>query len=191
MSDDFDEESLTKVRGSAGPALEDPLSAGQKLIVIKYGHYYDPIANAYAGPLHLVGSEVTFVERAGSYLVVRDERGEQGYMHGTDLSAADHRIYFDVDGRNLKGYLVAGMYEDHSGGSLFHLHLAEVEGLGTIELDARILSSIAIPSAEQPIEVRTQDGEVYKGRPVRLWLVCPKLKLHLDKAAGIRLTRAA
>ena len=165
------------------------LEPGQRLVLIKYGNFYDLVANAYAGRLLTVGSELVFLRRQGAYILVRNGYGEEGLLMLTSVSAADPRHYFTSATPALRGFLVDGMYDDTSGGSLDSLTLEGVDALGTVVLDARYV--VAIQARAETLVVHTADGAAYRGKATRLWLVTSTMRINLAKARALDLVRAA
>ncbi len=179
------------------PSMNDPdetaapgAGSDPRLVVIRYGNLYDLAANTYTGRILAVGEEVTLLRREGAYLYVREALGNEGHLLPTRVSARDPRQYFEAERPPLRGYLIDGMYDDTSGGSLESLTLTDVEVFGELVLDARVVDGIRVVGGAQPHEVTTRDGAVYRGRAPKLWLATPTMRINLSKASSLSLRRA-
>jgi hypothetical protein len=164
-----------------------PFEPGRRLVLTRHGNFYDRAANGYVGRIMLVGSELTCVHQDGAYVRARNAAGEEGDLLLTSVSLDDPRHWFRVEAPVLDGYLIDGLYDDGSGGSLDTLTLDDVPALGTVVVDARAVR--ALRAEVGTITITMNDDTEMSGRSPKAWLVTNTLRVNLAKAAMLVLMR--
>lgn len=165
-----------------------PFEPGRPLVLTHYGNFYDRAANAYVGRMMLVGSDLVCVRPNGAYVRARNAFDEEGDLQLTHVSLTDPRHWFRSEDPAVDGYLIDGLYDDGSGGSLETVTLDDVPVFGTVVLDARGVT--AIRAEVGWVTVTLHDGREVRGRSPRLWLATNSLRVSLGKAAVLRLVRS-
>jgi hypothetical protein len=144
---------------------------------------------SHEGGLLVAGTELPCIAFVGNYVLLGKD-GKRGWIDSQVASTEDPRTFFGATGADLKGYLVAGLFHDNSGGNLAEVRLTDGQ---TVAI--RSILEVTVGS-DGRMTFKTQAGDISGaamsssyGGSSDLFLVLSNARLPLTEKRGLKLLR--